>query len=183
MRAAHPSYTHPRVYEYSCPCDVPHCRYYLVRRKYRARSTFRAACQGHEHAYLSMWKCLHDDPGTSKLLKQIYGASRPDIAYPKVRALVEFHLWYNDTTVSYTAEGDEFTPAGTSFCCCLLLLQQQKTGAQALAEPPTKPHDTICKHTVYTQTAGLVLIKVQQYPDAVFRLPLSRHLSCIRCAQ
>ena len=31
-----------------------------------------------------MWKCLHDDPGTSKLLKQIYGASRPDIAYPKV---------------------------------------------------------------------------------------------------
>lgn len=32
-----------------------------------------------------MWKCLHDDPGTSKLLKQIYGASRPDIAYPKVR--------------------------------------------------------------------------------------------------
>ncbi|CAN0102108.1 unnamed protein product [Laminaria digitata] len=35
-----------------------------------------------------MWKCLHDDPGTSKLLKQIYGASRPDIAYPKIRTTV-----------------------------------------------------------------------------------------------
>lgn len=31
-----------------------------------------------------MWKCLHDDPGTSKLLKQIYGGSRPEISYPKV---------------------------------------------------------------------------------------------------
>ena len=33
----------------------------------------------------SMWKCLHDDPGTSKLLKQIYGGNRPEISYPKVR--------------------------------------------------------------------------------------------------
>ncbi|CAM9311789.1 unnamed protein product [Ascophyllum nodosum] len=31
-----------------------------------------------------MWKCLHDDPATSKLLKQIYGGVRPDISYPKV---------------------------------------------------------------------------------------------------
>ena len=29
------------------------------------------------------------------LLKQIYGGSRPDIAFPKVRALIEFHIWYS----------------------------------------------------------------------------------------
>ncbi|CAM9820255.1 unnamed protein product [Scytosiphon promiscuus] len=35
-----------------------------------------------------MWKCLHDDPGTSKLLKQIYGGNRPEISYPKLRPAV-----------------------------------------------------------------------------------------------
>ncbi|CAM9607592.1 unnamed protein product [Ectocarpus sp. 4 AP-2014] len=35
-----------------------------------------------------MWKCLHDDPGTSKLLKQIYGGNRPEISYPKLRTAV-----------------------------------------------------------------------------------------------
>ncbi|CAM9874501.1 unnamed protein product [Pylaiella littoralis] len=34
-----------------------------------------------------MWRCLHDDPGTSKLLKQIYGG-RPEISYPKLRPAI-----------------------------------------------------------------------------------------------
>lgn len=36
-----------------------------------------------------MWKSLHNDPETSKLLKQIYGRSRPSVSYPeKVRSKI-----------------------------------------------------------------------------------------------
>lgn len=39
-----------------------------------------------ENILCNMWKSLHDDPITAKLLKQIYGGTRPDISYPKVKS-------------------------------------------------------------------------------------------------
>lgn len=39
-----------------------------------------------------MRKCLNDDPATAKLLKQIYGGTRPDISYPKVNTVPRANL-------------------------------------------------------------------------------------------
>ncbi|CAM9399688.1 unnamed protein product [Choristocarpus tenellus] len=38
-----------------------------------------------------MWKCLHDDPETAKLLKKIYGI-RPEINYPKIKTIPRANL-------------------------------------------------------------------------------------------
>lgn len=113
-----------------------------------------------------MWKCLHDDPGTSKLLKQIYGASRPDIAYPKVRALVQrYDTHYRQYTPGRYGR-DELTPPGTH------------TGAQASVESPAKAHDSICiVQGLHSYSSTAVRVRMLQHLDVLSRYHVCMHSS------